>query len=178
MVGASGWFDGAEGRSSDEAAFLERLRSLAHQRWEEGHVSPSQTQAHAVLQPLYVEVSIPQLVTPRRLLQVAYWSAERPRLEGSWGDDYLLDDYDCEDRETLTIAGVSATPGQFATWAFEWMQSELSRPLLKEDWLKQGRVVATRWRFGDTGSILASESRSTSLSSEPHRVTQVRGGGK
>lgn len=162
MAADHGWFAGADGRGTHELAFLARLRADAPDVLGE-RVAPEATEAVPGMAPAFVLLDVPGLTSPPRTLQVAFWttpacatSAERPTLQGAWGDTYLGDDYAADDPECLTVVGVDATPEQHARWALAWIRRQLDRPVVREEWTRGARTVATRWVLDDTGAVLHS----------------------
>lgn len=161
-VAGDGWFAGAEGRGAHEVAFLARLRADAPDVLGE-LVAPEATEAVPGMAPAFVRLDVPHLTSPRRELQLGFWtspacatSAERPTLQGAWSDHYHGDDYAADDPECLTVVGVDATPEQHARWALAWMRRQLDRPVVREEWTRGARTVATRWVLDDTGAPLGS----------------------
>jgi hypothetical protein len=176
------WFGGVPGHDDAEAAFLEHLRREAG-GWDVEDVSPALTSSVYIGLPLYADIDVPGLAEPARPLQVGFWTggpwAGRSGgyvLQGVWGDDHPLDDHDGNDPECLTVIGVDASPQQHATWAAEWLLRQLRRPVVREEWLRDGQVVASTWRLSDTGTVLAREGASPRrlLRRPPDRVTTVR----
>jgi len=118
------WFGELPGRNEAEAAFLAGLRREASS-WAVEGLSPEDTWSADIGLPIYADVDVPGLALPRPL-QIGFWTggpwAERSGgfiLQGVWGDNHPLDDYDANDPECLTVAGVDAGPEQHATWAAE-----------------------------------------------------------
>ncbi|TYP89033.1 hypothetical protein [Blastococcus xanthinilyticus] len=182
MSGETQWFGGQPGRNEAETAYLARLREEVG-GWTLDGLSPGHTWAADIGLPLYIDIDVPGLSELRRPLQVGFWtggpSAGRSGgyvLQGVWGDDHPLDDHDGNSPECLTVIGVDATPEQHATWAAEWLLRQLRRPVVREDWLRDGRVVAATWRLSDTGTVLARQGSSPRrlLRRAPDRVTEVR----
>ncbi|HLL65860.1 MAG TPA: hypothetical protein VK453_08925 [Micromonosporaceae bacterium] len=172
-----GWFADAVGRNDGEAAFLERLRQLSP-GWSVAGLSERDTSSLAAMVPLFVDVEVPGLPIPRRMLQVGYWTGgyyERA-LQGVWGDSYLLDDHDGNDAEDLTVVGVRASHEQHAEWAADWFLRQLRRPVVRQEWLRRDRVVAARWRLDDTGRVLGTRGRDLRrlFGGAPDRVVPVR----
>jgi hypothetical protein len=88
------------------------------------------------------------------MLWVTYWVRDPARraLEGAWGDDYIADNYSGDRDEELTVAGVDAEPAQFATWCSHWMNTQLKRPVVREEWGPTGQVAV--WKLVDTNMRL------------------------
>ncbi len=87
-----------------------------------------------------------------------------------------LDDHDGNDPECLTVIGVDASPEQHATWAAQWLLRQLRRPVVREEWLRDGQVVAHTLRLSDTGTVLARHGSSPRrlFRRPPDQVTQLR----
>lgn len=177
------WFAGADGRNESEVRFLAAMRDAAHE-WSVQDLRPGDTGALSGMTPLMVLVDVPGLPSGvMRVLQVAYWT-DGPWIEpsgcgglqGTWGGQYLLDDYDAADSENLTVVGVDAQPEAFATWAVEWLIRQLRRPVLREEWLTAGEISAAVWRLTDTGRILGREGASLkrALKRPPDRSLRAR----
>jgi hypothetical protein len=171
------WFPDETGRNDQERAFLDQLR-LQAASWRIEDVSPGDTSSERWLTPLYIDVEVPRITIPRSTLQVAYWTSGPygSALHGTWGDGYLMDDHDGNDPEDLTVVGVLATPEQYATWAADWLLRQLHRPVIREEWLRHDRVVATTWRLADTGHILGKTGLTPRrlLRRKPDRAINVR----
>ena len=89
------WFSGDAPRNQDETTFLEQLRQAA-QDWDSLGVAPEDTLVWTALNPLYVQVEVPQLSHDPKdgiSLQVGYWPAPASGLclQGEWGDGHRLD---------------------------------------------------------------------------------------
>lgn len=176
-----GWFAGATGRNEREAAFLEQLGSEAS-AWNRDDTTPGSTEVFAGVTPLFVLLRVPGLTIPRRVLEVAFWTdgpwaaqAPGPVLHGAWSDTRLGDNHDGNDPECLTVIGVEAPPEQHATWAAQWMRHQLERPVVRDDWIRGERTVASRWVLDDTGLELHQEHGGRRLlSGRPNRRTRVR----
>jgi hypothetical protein len=149
------WFAAENGRNEQESAFLEYLRQRAA-TWHVVGLSPQDTSSQRWLAPLYVDVHVPRMTIPRSILQVAYWTSGPygQALQGAWGDDYLMDDHDGNNPEDLTVVGVQAAVEQYAAWAADWLLRQLQRPVVRHEWLRDGRVVAATWLLEDTGRVL------------------------
>ena len=176
------WFGGVPGRGDAKAAFLEQLRREAN-GWYQEDVTPSLTSSLYIGQPLYADIDVPGLTEPARQLQVGFWrggpwggQSGGYVLQGAWGDDHPLDDHDGNDPECLTVIGVQATPESHATWAAQWLLRQLRRPVVREEWLRNGQVVAHTLRLSDTGTMLARHGSSPRrlFRRPPDQVTQIR----
>ena len=160
------WFDGDDPRDDAEATFLDQLRRRASS-WNVPGLSPDNTGTLAVLVPLHVSVAVPGLDPatsvrcPRRGLQVGYWQHGHygHGLEGEWGCEHLLDSHR-NDADGLTVVGLDARPEDFADWAADWLYRQLLRPRERQEWLRGGRVVASRTRLADSGLVLFTEGSS------------------
>jgi hypothetical protein len=176
------WFGEEPGRNEAEAAFLAELRRETA-GWHAYGLSPADTESYDIGVPLYAEEEVPAMKTAGRMLQIGFWTggpwAERSGgaiLQGVWGDDHPLDDHNGNDPECLTVTGVDVGPEQHARWAAAWIVRQLQRPVVREEWLRGQEVVATTWRFTDTGTVLRRQGLSLGrlLRRDPDRVTKVR----
>lgn len=52
------------------------------------------------------------------------------------------------------MSGVPISASLLGQYAASWMLLQLRRPLVREDWLRGEQVIASRWRFPDTGREL------------------------
>ena len=171
------WFGGAEGRNAEEVAFLAELRRLAA-LWDVPDLNPEDdTTAEVFLNPLFIGLDVPGVTAARDNLQLGYWTGVGSWLSGEWATGYFLDDHNGNSPECLTVRGVKATPEEFARFAADWMLAQLLRPLVQEDWLSGNVPHATRWRFTDTGHVLARDGLSLRriLRRQPDRVVVIRG---
>lgn len=182
MSNTTQWFGDLPGRNEAETAFLAQLRREAG-NWTVEGLSAGDTATIDIGVPLYADVEVPGLAALGRSLQIGFWTggpwAERSGgfiLQGVWGDDHPLDDYSGNDPECLTVVGVDARPEQHAAWAAEWLLRQLHRPVVREDWSRDGRVVASTWRLADTGTVLRRQGASSRrlLRRAPDQVTPVR----
>lgn len=58
----------------------------------------------------------------------------------------------------MSVGGMTLEPKTAADLAAAWLRDQLSRPIIREDWLaRSGRVVASCWRLADNGRVLARE---------------------
>lgn len=169
-----GWFQGDKPRTEDEARFLSRLSELAS-GWSVSGLLPEASGCLSVLTPLFVNIEHPSLRGEFGLteLQVGYWppTSSGLRLEGEWGNDYLLDNGG--DGTDLRIQGVSAEPEFFAEAAATWLKAQLLRPIERLDWMKGNRVVATRIRLAGGGQTLARRGSWLRTRREPDRTTRL-----
>jgi hypothetical protein len=172
------WFPDEVGRNDAEARFLQRIRQIAA-GWSVPGLTPERdTSSLTVLLPLYVDVDVADLPIARRTLQIGYWTGEHyeQALQGAWGDVYLLDDHDGNDPEDLTVVGLRAGPEEYAEWAADWLLRQLHRPIVRQEWRHNGRMVAATWRLDDTGRVLGAQGHSMRrlLRRRPDRVVLVR----
>lgn len=177
MGSRGSWFGTETGRNAEEAEFLGELRRLAR-AWDIADLDPDEhTSAEVFLAPLYTGCDVPGVTVKRNNLQLAYWTGSEHWLQGEWGTDYLLDDHTGNSPECLTVRGVTASPSEIARFAADWMRTQLQRPLVREEWMRGEAVIATRWRFLDTGHVLAREAISLRrlLRRPPDRVVPIRG---
>ena len=108
--------------------------------------------------PLLLQVNVPGLPSASANLQVGYFPPDwqgGDRLICEWGDSHLLDG--SGHRDDLSVDGTDMTPESLAEHAFQWMRTQLIRPIDAQDWTRRGRVLATDWRFSDTGELLATD---------------------
>ena len=168
------WFAGDPPRDAGERRFLDALRERAA-RWDVAGLDTSHTRTRTVLRPLHLTVDLTGL-PPDVNLQIGWWpdDGNGHQLDGEWGDSALLDGGRV-DSGMLTVTGLHATPDQFASWTADWLQTQLIRPVERDEWLRAGdRVVASRWRLVDTGVVLWSAGFPSLRRRPPDRVTRVR----
>jgi hypothetical protein len=153
--GTTTWFAGAEGRSRPEARFLDAVREAAEDQTLNG-LDPGATSA--------VLCEVPGVPVGAKVLQVAFWTegpwiepSGTPGLQGVWRDQHMLDNYKTDDPECLTVVGVRADPENFGVWAADWLERQLRRPVVRDEWLAGNEVVATTWLLEDTGRVLGRE---------------------
>ncbi len=169
-------------RGDEEARFLARLRANAAQ-WPASLTKPDDTEATARLEPLVLTVDIDQIpvvpgATPTlNVLQLAFYVYSNGlALEGSWGSRYLLHDFDPSDPDCLVVRGVPVDAEQMADWAALWLRNQLSRPLIREEWVKGNNVTFCHWVLEDSGKVLAEHGRKRfGTHKEADRVKVLRG---
>lgn len=161
------WFGDADGRNEDETAFLAVLRKTAA-AWSLPGLDSTVTGSEEYLVPLYVFVEVPVAESVDRestaalpwtlALEFAFWSDSPHPLsvEGSWGDaGRPFDGGPAADaREDLRVSGAPIKASLLGQYAASWMLLQLRRPLVREDWIRGEHVIASRWRFSDTGREL------------------------
>ena len=164
------WFPVDSPPVGSAADFLEAARAAAA-GWQATDVRPADTVALAYLHGFLVEVSIPDLTCRRRTLRVMYTPPEtdspEPLLQSELGEDLASEDgayffdYDPVDHgpSQLYIAGITASPSQCGTWAAEWLQAQLQRPIVRREWDRppggltavlpsaSGSIAAMEWWF-------------------------------
>jgi hypothetical protein len=156
--------NGDSPRSDEEAAFLAAFADhVAGWAFEDMSLKSFRV---ITLVPLIVVVDVPGLSAPQGqcTLQVGYWT-DGPygtAVEGQWGDAHLLDDHTYTS-DGLTVIGLEAAPEVFASFAAGWLHRQLLRPVNRHDWLKGGKVVASRWQLGDSGLVLRTQAKLPAL---------------
>lgn len=116
--------------------------------------------------------------TPRHEAEGRYLLALRravqstPAFEGLPPHTHLLDDWTGDLVNDLTVAGVEASPEEFAGWTAGWFAWQLRRPLYRDDWA--GPRLYSVWRFGDTQDVLQSRRPLLVSKREPDRSTRER----
>lgn len=161
---------------------MTRLRANAAQ-WPASLTKPDDTEATARLEPLVLTVDIDQIpavpgtAPSLNVLQLAFYVYPTGlALEGSWGSRYLLHDFDPSDPDCLVVRGVPVEPEQMADWAAIWLRTQLSRPLIREEWVKGNNVTFCRWVLEDSGKVLAAHGgKRFSSHKEADRVKVLRG---
>jgi hypothetical protein len=130
------------------------------------------------LTPLVIVLQVPDVVVPNNqcTLQIAYWPDRDgyPLVSGEWGDDHLLEGQG-HDEGDLLIKGVALSPTECAEKAAAWLKDQLHRPLVREDWIRRGKVIKSKWILDDTKTVVMSHQEiSMSLGSLEHRTTRLR----
>lgn len=174
---AAAWFElkgGGEPRNEREARYLTFLRQAVQGRSEFEEIPPNLSSAFDGWVPLTIGLEVLLLTSDRRFLWASYWTRAdgRQQLQGAWGDDHLMDDWTGDLEDDLTVAGVDASPEQFADWTAAWFARQLSRPVYREEWSRP-RTYSV-WRFGDTQAVLQSRRPLLAPRREPERVIQER----
>jgi hypothetical protein len=59
--------------------------------------------------------------------------------------------------------------------AADWFSEILQRPIVRYEWLREGRVYAQRWLFADSGRSLINGSVGTGELGPPDRRIHIRG---
>ncbi|MBP2329574.1 hypothetical protein JOF56_009959 [Kibdelosporangium banguiense] len=149
-----------EPRNDEETRFGTALAARAS-RWQRFGLAPDDTEVLAVLTPLVVmvDVGLPTaagIVPEPTKLQVAYWTTGgEAALEGYWGNELVMDGFDANDDEVLVVRGLCGEPEQFAVWTADWLERQLARPVVRQEWRRGAAVVFQRWVLADTGDVLA-----------------------
>jgi hypothetical protein len=90
---------------------------------------------------------------------------------------------DCLHNQLLTLptepthlaVNQSGLPQEMAHRAADWFRGILQRPIVRYEWLRDGRVYAQRWLFADSGhSLIEGRVRTGELGS-PDRRIHIRG---
>jgi hypothetical protein len=158
------WFSMTDSgpRGEEEARFLTRLRQ--HAAGWKVDTKADDTEATARLEPLVLTVDVDQVPSlpgarpSLNVLQIAlYVYPTGLALEGCWGSRYLLHDFDPGDPDCLVVRGVPVEPEQLADWAAAWLEVQLNRPVVREEWAKGNTVNYCRWMLEDSGKVLASQ---------------------
>lgn len=69
----------------------------------------------------------------------------------------------------------SGDPVQLARRTADWFGGLLRRPIVRQEWLRFGKVHAHRWAFADSGQSLVEGKVRTNELGQPDRVVKVRG---
>ncbi len=150
------------------------LRRAVRAMPEFDEIPPGSLSAFVTGLPLTVGLEVPQLSADRRHLWACYWvrGDGDQQLQGAWGGDYLLDDWTGDLEEDLTVAGVEATPEQFAGWTAGWFARQLRRPVYRDEWTRPRPYSV--WRFGDPEEVLQSQRPLLALKRPPERSIRER----
>lgn len=165
-------------RTDAEGEFLHAFAAyIAH--WVVPDVSPASFQVIAAMHPLMVMTNVPEVSVPpgQCTLQIGYWDDGRGcrALQGEWGDDLLLDSH-VYSSDGLTVFGLYEEPSTYGMLAAKWLERQLQRPVDRQDWLREGTVVRSRWVLPDTGKRIAQTvDKVWFLRGAPERITRVRG---
>lgn len=165
-------------RTDAEREFLTAFSAhVSH--WAVPDVALDAFRVVAVLRPLVVMTDVPGVDVPSGhcTLQIGYWEDDRGcrALQGEWGDEYLLDNHEYTD-DGLTVFGLREEPDTYGTLAAKWLERQLQRPVDRQDWLRDGTVVRSRWVLHDTGKRIArTQDRAWFVRGAPHRTMRVRG---
>ena len=159
---ASEWFPG-EGRNADDEAFLAELRRLAA-RSGLVDVRPEATGtavhkwgwvvAWARVPGLEAGDADPQL-------QVGFDASDAgvPPLVATWETyGFLLDNWD-----ELVATGGAGTPVDMAGRAFDWLGTQVRRPVEVATWNRWHRRAVRMWRLADTGELITGDYASLRL---------------
>jgi hypothetical protein len=144
------WFDGTDGRTDDERAFLDALRHLAAS--SDWAIVPDDTWSVPLGVPLYLSIDIPAMSSfpgtrAAHQLEVALWPPDSHRglrLDGFWGNSATpLDDFWPLEGGKLLVVGVEARAEDLAAWTMRWIERQLDRRLRLQRWKTGGAVVTT-----------------------------------
>jgi hypothetical protein len=111
-----------------------------------------------------IEVTIPGVTCRYRTLRVLYTppgtDPSVPLLQSEVGEDLASEDgaylFDGHDPYQLYVVGLPASPSQCGTWAAEWLQAQLRRPIVRREWVRPSRGFAALLPSA-SGSIAAIE---------------------
>lgn len=170
-------FRGDDSRTSGEQEFLEALAAYITD-WVILGVSAQSFEVVAQVHPLVVMTQVPGVDVPaeRCTLQIGYWDDHQGRraLEGEWGDEYLLDSH-VYSSDGLTVFGLHEEPGTYGTLAGKWLERQLLRRVDRQDWIRKGTLIRSRWVLPDTGMRVAQTINTNwFIRGAPDRVTRVR----
>jgi hypothetical protein len=145
------WFSGAASADERDNRFILAVAAAAL-NWTTD-LSPHDTSTRPATDEgagagRLVEIRLPQLTTPCRILRVLYDLdvAGRPTLQSEWTAspkpfEHL---YELPDEETdLWVQGVEAAPEQCGDWAAAWFERQLRRPVLRREWDRPRSGVST-----------------------------------
>ncbi|WP_461190062.1 hypothetical protein [Arthrobacter sp. Z4-13] len=168
---------GREPQSPEGQSFVHRFAENVDQ-WGIPGAGPDAFEVVSRLIPLLIVLQVPGVVVPNNqcTLQIAYWpdQAGAPRVSGEWGDDHLLEGQG-HDEGDLLVEGVELSPEVCAEKATAWLKDQLHRPLVREDWIRRGKVIKSKWVLGDTKTVVVSHDEiSLSFGSLEHRTTRLR----
>lgn len=168
------WFRGQMPSDPREARFVRTVaETAASGEWSD--VSPSDTSTTTAYDNgtgCLVEIQVPHLTTPIRILRVLYDPDDHPALQSEWSHaGYAFEDpphpehlYEGE----LYVSGLEASPEQYGQWAAQWFERQLRREVLRQEWdrrtsgsasttpARPGRPVAVRWIVKDPDHSLNS----------------------
>ncbi|MEX5265269.1 hypothetical protein RF640_14715 [Kocuria sp. CPCC 205231] len=170
-------FSGDTSRTSGEQAFLDAL--AAHiDNWAIPGVPADSFEVIAQIHPLVVMTEVPNVAVPpgQCTLQIGYWDDGQGcrALEGEWGDDLLLDSH-VYSRDGLTVFGLCEEPATYGALAGKWLECQLQRRVDRQDWIRNGKIVRSRWVLPDTGKRIAQTiDTNWFLRGAPNLATRVR----
>ncbi|MEX5237310.1 hypothetical protein [Kocuria arenosa] len=170
-------FSGDAPRTSSEQVFLDTL--AAHiANWVAPDVRADSFEVITGMHPLVVMAEVPDVaVSPGKCtLQIGYWDDGHGcrALEGEWGDDYLLDSHEYSS-DGLTVFGLHEEPAVYGVLAGKWLERQLQRRVDRQDWVRKGTLVRSRWVLPDTGKRVAQTVNTNRfVRGAPDRVTRVR----
>ncbi|GAA1750612.1 hypothetical protein [Kocuria aegyptia] len=170
-------FRGDSSRTSSEQEFLEALAAYIAE-WAVPGVPARSFEVFARIHPLVVMTEVPGVDVPagRCTLQIGYWDDRRGcrALEGEWGDGYLLDSH-VYSSDGLTVFGLHEEPGTYGNLAGKWLERRLPRRVDRQDWVRKGTLVRSRWVLPDTGKRVAQTINADwFVRGAPDRVTRLR----
>ena len=165
---ASPWFSGSALADPREAAFVRALAThVADWAWSDlTALDTSTTFAYDNRAGCLVEVQVPKLTSPRRILRVLYEPDDEPQLRSEWSSDGYAFDRPVPDEHKpgqgeLYVAGLDVSPEQYALFAARWFERQLRRRIVRQEWDRppsRANVVASsggsepaavRWMISD-----------------------------
>ncbi|MBQ1016472.1 hypothetical protein KBX71_01160 [Micromonospora sp. D93] len=99
----------------------------------------------------------------------AYLGGERVR-----GDEIHNQTLDLPKKPTELAFEAAGTVEECAEATASWIETQLRRPIVRQEWLRDGIVQARRWRYADTGIELSRLGFRTG-DEPPDRTIHVRG---
>lgn len=166
MEHGDAWFAVDPSPVGAAADFLEAARAAAV-NWQPIDITPADTAAMAEPDGFLIEVTIPGLTCRYRTLRVLYTppgsDPSLPLLQSEMGEDLASEDgaylFEGHDPYQLYVVGLPASPSQCGTWAAEWLQAQLQRPIVRREWERppaglaallptaSGSIAAIEWWF-------------------------------
>ena len=170
-------FRGDSPRTSSEQGFLDALAANIID-WVAPGISAQSFEVVARMHPLVVMTEVPDVEVPAGTctLQVGYWDDHQGcrALQGEWGDDLLLDSH-VYSSDGLTVFGLHEEPGTYGTLAGKWLERQLQRRVDRQDWIRKGQLVRSRWVLPDTRMRVAQTvDTNWFVRGAPDRVTRIR----
>lgn len=168
---------GRKPESTEGQEFARRFAEIVSE-WGVPGAGPDSFDVVGGLIPLVIVLQVPGVVVPNNqcTLQIAYWPdrAGAPVVSGEWGDDHLLEGQGPDDGDLL-LEGVALTPTECADRAAAWTKDQLQRPLVREDWIRKGAVIRSKWILDDTKTVIVShQALSISIGALERSTTRLR----
>lgn len=170
------WFACSDATPSQEA-FLKPLRARAA-AWGAYGIGSDDTLVYEYTDPVRLIAAV-DVYDPDANLIVGTVRIEfdGAALRGRWGSSHFCDAIDPADPDSIGIERPGITPEEAARLAADWLESQVRRPLERQDWRRDGTTFHRRWVLADSGTVLCWRDEANTQRADlptPDQVTPLR----